>query len=404
VVGKGSDPSNLGRWTWSRYRGRNNHTLRIICGYRPNPPSGGPFTVYAQHKLYFNSTNDHRCPRAAFITDLCEEIRNFKSEGDHIILLLDGNADMRKGELASSLLECELREVILDKYGLNAPSTYRRNNTRTPIDGIWASPNINIEGGGYFLFDEVFQDTDHKCLWIDVTHVTAFGHNMPAIVRPSARRLHCRDPRIVNNYLKQYEKFVTKHQLLDQVRDLEAKSTFPLTPSMQTEYETLADLRCQGVRLAERKCRKFRMGQVSFSPEIHLARTTIYAWSMIKKKAKGLRVSSRLITRTLKKACLPYNLHLEAAYKHYYSIKGSHKELRKTATEKRAEALAAEGKLDKVKVLKEIRERENQRSTARKIRYLRGKISTGSTTIVTINDVHGNKVDLTNKEDIEERL
>jgi hypothetical protein len=98
VVGEGSDPSNLGRWTWSRYRGRNNHTLHIIYGYRPNPPSGGPFTVYAQHKLYFNSTNDHRCPRAAFIKDLCKEIRNFKSEGDHVILLLDGNADMHKGE------------------------------------------------------------------------------------------------------------------------------------------------------------------------------------------------------------------------------------------------------------------------------------------------------------------
>jgi hypothetical protein len=181
---------------------------------------------------------------------------------------------------------------------------------------------------------------------------------------------------------------------------------------MQTEYEVLADLRCQGVRLTERKCRKLRMGQVSFSLEIHMARTSIYAWSMIKKKAKGLRVSSRLLT--FNKACLPYNLkhaeehlageHLAAAYKHYYSIKGSHKELRKSATENRAEALAAEGRLDKVKVLKEICERENQRSTARKIRYLHGKISTGSTTIVMINDVHGNKVDLTNKEDIKRAI
>ena len=194
VVSKGSDPSNLGRWTWTRYRGRNNHTLRIVCGYRPNPPSGGPFTVYAQQMVYFNGVNDPRCPREAFIKDLCAELQSFKNEGDHIILLLDGNEDMRKGQLAAGLSECNLREVILDKYGPNAPSTYRRNTKHTPIDGIWATPNIGIEGGGFFCFDEVFPETDHRCLWIDVTYITAFGHNMPAINRPSARRLHCRDP------------------------------------------------------------------------------------------------------------------------------------------------------------------------------------------------------------------
>jgi hypothetical protein len=94
----------------------------------------------------------------------------------------------------------------------------RRNTSRKPIDGIWASPSINIVGGGYFLFDEVFPDTDHKCLWIDITYITAFGHNMPAIVRPSARRLYCRDPHIVQNYLRIYERFIIKHSLLERAR------------------------------------------------------------------------------------------------------------------------------------------------------------------------------------------
>ena len=251
VISKGFDPSNLGRWTWTRYRGRNNHTLCIICGYRPNPPSGGPFTVYAQHRQFFNTINDERCPRSAFLTDLCLEINKFKGEGDHIILLLDGNQDMRQGTLASRLQDCDLREVILEKFGNNAPSTYRRNTSRTPIDGIWASPSINIEGGGYFLFDEVFPDTYHKCLWVDITYITAFGHNMPAIVRPSARRLHCRDPRIVQNYLRIYERFIIKHNLLERVRNLNTAVSHPLSFSQQQEYEDMDHLRCQGVMLAE---------------------------------------------------------------------------------------------------------------------------------------------------------
>jgi hypothetical protein len=46
------------------------------------------------------------------------------------------------------------------------------------------------------------------------------------------------------------------------------------------------------------------------------------------------------------------NEQLHLAYKHYYAIKGSHRELRNTHMESRAEALAAEGNTDKEKILK----------------------------------------------------
>ena len=39
--------------------------------------------------------------------------------------------------------------------------------------------------------------------------------------------------------------------------------------------------------------------------------------------------------------------------------------------------------------MKEIRQRERQRDTAKKIRFLRGKVSTGSTTLVTVQDANG---------------
>ena len=57
VISKGQDASKLGRWCWTRYRGKQHHTLRIITAYRPNPP-GGPFTVYAQHRHHFNNIKD----------------------------------------------------------------------------------------------------------------------------------------------------------------------------------------------------------------------------------------------------------------------------------------------------------------------------------------------------------
>ena len=73
-----------------------------------------------------------------------------------------------------------------------------QNNTKTPMDGIWATPGIDITSGGHFGFDEAFSGTNHHCLWNNLTHSMAFVHNKPPLVRPSMRRLHCREPRLVH--------------------------------------------------------------------------------------------------------------------------------------------------------------------------------------------------------------
>lgn len=138
VIERGAYPSKLGRWNWTRFRGWNNQTLRIILGYRPNPPNG-PFTVYSQHILYLNSVDDHRCARVTFIEDLCRDITVFVEQGGNIILLIDSNSNMKHNDLRSAFEKCCLREVLLEKHGLNGPSTFRRNNNRVPIDGIWAT-------------------------------------------------------------------------------------------------------------------------------------------------------------------------------------------------------------------------------------------------------------------------
>jgi len=179
---RGSDKTKLGRWCWTRYKGKNGHTLTVITAYRPNPP-GGPFTVYAQHNNYFISIRDGRCPRVAFLQDLAGVLQQILSKGDHIILMLDGNCDMRQSDLKVTLTQCDLREVLIERYGPNGPATFRCNNTDTPIDGLWASPGIVIQTGGYFEYDAVFMNTDHRCLWMDISFVTAFGYDMPDLRR-----------------------------------------------------------------------------------------------------------------------------------------------------------------------------------------------------------------------------
>ena len=111
------------------------------------------------------------------------------------------NSNMKGSDLSCALQGLTLREVLLERHGLNGPSTHRRNsNSSAPIDGIWATPGVTIEAGGYFPYDAVFLGTDHRCLWVDITYKKAFGHNVAPLHKKQARRLHCKDPRLIDNY------------------------------------------------------------------------------------------------------------------------------------------------------------------------------------------------------------
>lgn len=99
---KGIDESYLGRWCWTRYRGRNNHILRIVCAYRPNHPMG-PLSVYLQQRSTLLQREDDRCPRVAFLQDLGKFLDTVLQQGKHIILLVDGNTNMKQSDLLCHL-------------------------------------------------------------------------------------------------------------------------------------------------------------------------------------------------------------------------------------------------------------------------------------------------------------
>jgi hypothetical protein len=260
----------------------------------------GPFSVYAQHNAHFNSIRRDICPRQAFICDLLLEIQKFLDLGDHLILMLDGNSNMKNSDLSKSLSQLSLSEAILGRHGNDGPATHKRNSTGTPIDGIWFSPGLEIQRGGYLEYDAMLQ-FDHRCLWVDLSFQNAFGHNMAPIHKKQARRLHCRDPRLVQNYIHLYHQLAHPLNLFQRVRDLEQRA--PLMSKLEVihEYETLDALRCEVTASADRRCRKLRTGQVAFSPELNANRMRIKVWLLLIAKLKNRKISSRLIKRSLKK-------------------------------------------------------------------------------------------------------
>lgn len=280
-----------------------------------------------------------------------------------------------------------------------------QNTSHTPIDTIWTSESINILQGGYT--DYVFITlSDHQCLWVDISSTTAFGHNMPLISYPRTWRLHCKDPRVVQNYIRKYKKLASKHDLLWKVQALSSKAVYPLPQNLQQEYESLDCIRCT---ITQRKtCRKLRKGQVSFSPKLQKASLLLKAYTLLKKKSLGRKVSSRLLARSLKKAGLSSLVHaltgpeldtsIRDAYQTYYSIKKHHVQFWQTHLDSLAEALEASNNIPLAWHLIQLHHRELQWSTARKIWRLRGKGHGVCTTMVSVTTANGGIQDITWKE------
>lgn len=96
VTQQETDLSGWGRWLWLRLSGRAGHNLRVVSAYRP-VESLGPNTVFAQHQQHFFSKDRDDDPREAFYHDLKITIEQWKAKGDHIIIGLDANEDIRLG-------------------------------------------------------------------------------------------------------------------------------------------------------------------------------------------------------------------------------------------------------------------------------------------------------------------
>ena len=98
------DPTGLGQWAWTRYRGRNSIITRVVCAYRPCLPMGTDkvYSVYTQHQCYWDAKHIDVCPREAFTTDLCTELDLWLQHGEQVIIALDANENQKDGSLAKA--------------------------------------------------------------------------------------------------------------------------------------------------------------------------------------------------------------------------------------------------------------------------------------------------------------
>ena len=66
VCESGKDPSGLGRWSWTKYRGKSDLHLKIFTVYVPCDQHKGPQSVYTQQVRHFVDINRDMDPVEAF--------------------------------------------------------------------------------------------------------------------------------------------------------------------------------------------------------------------------------------------------------------------------------------------------------------------------------------------------
>jgi hypothetical protein len=135
--GSGHDDLGLGRWTYMRFVGEDRIVTRVICGYSPCANiKKDSSTVYQQHRHHLiNKLKDDTCPRARFREDLLRQMKQWRKDGERLIMCLDANDP---GELERRLTKLDglgMKEVVGEFTAWQLRATYFRGSE--PIDGVW---------------------------------------------------------------------------------------------------------------------------------------------------------------------------------------------------------------------------------------------------------------------------
>ncbi|EJK50414.1 hypothetical protein THAOC_30619, partial [Thalassiosira oceanica] len=115
------------------------------------------------------------------------------------------------------------------------PNTHNRGSE--PIDGIWYTPELELEGASYLPFDGSLGD--HRPVVADFTQRSVLGKNLPRVVPVKARRLNSKVQRIRDSYITSLEEAFKKGDILSRLKRIEKDATFPASAEVTTALERI---------------------------------------------------------------------------------------------------------------------------------------------------------------------
>ena len=109
----------------------------FVSAYRPCKNTAGISTVWSQQERYFQSKGSDQDIHEQIINDLTTAIGKMTDNGDHVVLGMNANEDIRNGSVTLALEDVGMLKGIISKHrGTSVPATCATNQSRTPINGI----------------------------------------------------------------------------------------------------------------------------------------------------------------------------------------------------------------------------------------------------------------------------
>jgi hypothetical protein len=240
-------------------------------------------------------------PLAAFDKDFLAFIRESREEGYQLIVMMDANTNINNSNFATKMRREGLQDHVSQlPENVDINSFFRGTEI---IDGIFLSRTLVQLGGHYQSFSQ--SPGDHRGICIEVCATAALGNHNPITLPRQPRRLQVKIPSTVQHFNRIYEQHIKTHKLDKRARRLHRTACSPLTPQQVKEFEAIDDQMVIGMKVADKGCRKLKMGGIQWTPKYSETNDTINVCRLILKKNKGGKVKTSLIKRTLKKAKLP---------------------------------------------------------------------------------------------------
>ena len=105
----GKDNTGLGRWGYMTFCGSEGIKTRVVCGYNPCYNNKKELnTSYQQHRRFFiTKQKDRSCPRKHFREDLIVQLKQWREDGDRLIVCLDTNENIYNKSIGKKLTDRE---------------------------------------------------------------------------------------------------------------------------------------------------------------------------------------------------------------------------------------------------------------------------------------------------------
>jgi hypothetical protein len=182
--------------------------MRIVVTYRPcTRKAKGLKTVYQQHVCCIQSRGLQTDPVALFDSTLSKQIKEWSGVGERIVLAIDVNSHPLNNDLYHQLQDrgIEMEEFSHKCWGPNAPYTHPAG--KSPIDGAYKSPEVEIVNLCMLKFEE--SPGDHRSLCFDISIHSLLSEFRYKICRPASRHLVTSQQSSVRRYnaivCKQFE-------------------------------------------------------------------------------------------------------------------------------------------------------------------------------------------------------